>query len=198
MIKKAKSGDTVKVHYIVKSTLRRISMVKRFVICLFGVMATVLLFGGAAESTEVKNEEVKMVSDGNMIKVNYTLTVDGEVIDSSKKGSPLEFKVGSKQVIAGFESAVIGMKMGEKKSFQVVPDQGYGPENPRAIQSVTKDQLPADPKPEVGMALHAKTATGQKLSGRITEIQDDIIVVDFNHPLAGKTLNFEVEIMEIN
>lgn len=173
-------------------------MVKTFVICLLSFMTTGLFFGEAAESTEVKNEEVKMVSEGNMIKVNYTLTVDGQVIDSSKKDSPLEFKVGSKQVITGFESAVIGMRIGEKKSFKVAPGEGYGPENPSAIQKVTKDRLPADPKPEVGMALHAKTATGQTLTGRITEIQDDTVVIDFNHPLAGKTLNFEVEIMEIN
>jgi peptidylprolyl isomerase len=159
---------------------------------------TVLLFGGAAESTEVKNEEVKMGSEGNMIKVNYKLTVDGEVIDSSKKDSPLEFKVGYKQIITGFESAVIGMKIGEKKSFNVAPDEGYGPKNPNAIQRVTKDRLPADPEPEVGMALHAKTPTGQTLTGRVTEIQDDTVVIDFNHPLAGKTLNFDVEIVEIN
>jgi FKBP-type peptidyl-prolyl cis-trans isomerase 2 len=159
---------------------------------------TVLLFGRTAESTEVKNQEVKMVSEGNMIKVNYTLTVDGKIIDSSAKGSPLEFKVGNKQVINGFESAVIGMKIGEKKSFQVAPEEGYGPENPNAIQRVTKDRLPADPEPEVGMALHAKTATGQTLTGMITEIQDNTVVIDFNHPLAGKTLNFEIEIMEIN
>jgi FKBP-type peptidyl-prolyl cis-trans isomerase 2 len=173
-------------------------MAKTSVIYLLGLMTILLLFGGKTEAVEIKNEEVKMVSDGNMVKVNYTLTVDGEVIDSSKKDSPLEFKVGSKQVIAGFESAVIGMKMGEKKSFHVAPDEGYGPENPKAIQKVTKDRLPADPEPEVGMALHAKTPTGQTLTGRITEIQDDTIIIDFNHPLAGKTLNFDVEIVEIN
>jgi FKBP-type peptidyl-prolyl cis-trans isomerase 2 len=159
---------------------------------------TVLLFGGKAESTEAKNKEVKMVSEGNMIKVSYALTVDGKVIDSSKKGSPLEFKVGSKQVITGFESAVIGMKIGEKKSFQVAPDEGYGHENPKAIQELSKDRLPAHLKPEVGMSLHATTPTGQTLTGRITEIQGDTVIVNFNHPLAGKTLNFDVEIVEIN
>jgi FKBP-type peptidyl-prolyl cis-trans isomerase 2 len=174
-------------------------LIKTLAICLVGLMMTVFLFERITEGTEVKkNEEVKMVSEGNVIKVNYTLTVDGNVIDSSTKGSPLEFKVGSKQVISGFESAVIGMKMGDKKSFQVAPDKGYGLENPSAIQRVTRNRLPADQDPQVGMTLYAKTPTGQTLPGRITEIQDDTIVVNFNHPFAGKTLNFDVEIIEIN
>ncbi|MEW6067921.1 MAG: peptidylprolyl isomerase [Nitrospirota bacterium] len=139
-----------------------------------------------------------MITEGSVVKAHYTLTVDGNVVDSSRKSEPFEFHVGSNQVIPGFEKAFIGMKQGEKKSFQVNPDDGYGQENPSAIHKVPKDKLPPDPKPEAGMVLYATTPNGQTINGRIIEIKDDIVVVNFNHPLAGKTLNFEVEVIEIN
>jgi FKBP-type peptidyl-prolyl cis-trans isomerase 2 len=139
-----------------------------------------------------------MVTEGNLVKVIYTLTVDGNVVDSSKEGEPFEFTAGSSQVIPGFEEAILGMQTGEKKSFQVSPEKGYGEENPKGIQKVPRDKLPAEMKPEVGMTLHATMPDGQAIPARIIEIQEDIITIDFNHPLAGKTLNFEVEVVDVN
>jgi len=139
-----------------------------------------------------------MVSEGNLVKVSYTLTVDGNVVDSSQEGKPFEFQVGNKQVISGFEEAIVGMKAGEKKSFEVSPDKGYGQEDPEGIHEVSKDKLSPDVKPEVGMILHAKNPDGQTIVSRIIEVKEDVIAVNLNHPLAGKTLNFEVEVIEIN
>jgi FKBP-type peptidyl-prolyl cis-trans isomerase 2 len=139
-----------------------------------------------------------MVSEGKTVKVNYTLTVDGEVVDSSREGQPFEFCVGSGQVIPGFERALIGMKQGEKKSFKVYPDEGYGQENPQMVYEVSKDMLPPDPKPELGMTLYARDRNGQSIPARITEVKEGTVVINFNHPLSGKTLDFTAEIVEIN
>jgi FKBP-type peptidyl-prolyl cis-trans isomerase 2 len=169
------------------------------IIILTGLMITIFCFIGISEGVEKKpNEEVKMVIEGKLVKVNYTLTVDGNVVDSSKEGEPFEFTAGSSQVIPGFDESIMGMKAGEKKSFQVGPEKGYGEENPKGIQQVPRDKLPADMKPEVGMTLHATMPDGQAIPARIIEVQEDIIVLNFNHPLAGKTLNFEVEVVDVN
>jgi peptidylprolyl isomerase len=138
-----------------------------------------------------------MVSEGKMVKVNYSLTVDGEVIDSSREGQPLAFRIGSGQVIHGFEKALIGMKQGEKKSFKVPPDEGYGQENPGMVHEVSKDMLPPGPKPEAGMILYARDPKGQSIPARITEVKENTVVVNFNHPLSGKMLDFSAEIVEI-
>jgi len=159
----------------------------------------VLCFVGMSEGAEKQNnKEVKVVKDGTLVKVNYTLTVDENVVDSSKEGEPFEFRTGASQVIPGFEEALMGMKAGEKKSFQVSPDKGYGQENPKGIQKVPRDKLPADVNPVVGMTLHAQMPNGQTIPARIIEVKEDVIIVNLNHPLAGKILNFEVEVIEIN
>ena len=138
-----------------------------------------------------------MVAEGKLVKVNYTLTVNGTVVDSSKEDEPFEFRIGDNQVIPGFEEALMGMRAGEKKSFQVTPEKGYGQEDPRRIQTITRDKLPTDRDPEVGMTLHAKMPNGQTIPVRITEVKEDAVVLNFNHPLSGKTLDFNVEVIEI-
>ena len=138
-----------------------------------------------------------MVAEGKLVKVNYTLTVNGTVVDSSKEDEPFEFRIGDNQVIPGFEEALMGMRAGEKKSFQVTPEKGYGQEDPRGIQTITRDKLPTDRDPEVGMTLHAKMPNGQTIPVRITEVKEDAVVLNFNHPLSGKTLDFNVEVIEI-
>lgn len=172
---------------------------KTALIFLTGLMITVFCFTCLSEGAEKQpNEEVKMVTEGKLVKVNYTLTVDGNVVDSSKEGEPFEFTAGNNQVIPGFEESIMGMKAGENKSFQVSPEKGYGQENPKGIQEVPRDKLPADMNPEVGMTLHATMPDGQAIPARITEIREDTIILNFNHPLAGKTLNFEVEVVDVN
>jgi peptidylprolyl isomerase len=142
-------------------------------------------------------KEAIMVSDGNTVKVHYTLTVEGEVVDSSDGKDPLEFEVGSSQVIPGFEKSVVGMKKGDQKSFEISPEDGYGKVDPNGVKEIPRDNLPPDVKPEVGMTLYATSPDGQAIPLKIAEVKENAIVIDMNHPLAGKTLNFEVEVVEI-
>ena len=139
-----------------------------------------------------------MITEGNLVKVSYTLRVDGNIVDSTQEGKPFEFQIGNKQVIPGFEEAIKGMEVGEKKSFEVSPDKGYGYEDPQGMQEVPKNELPPDVKPEVGMMLHGTRPDGQTFAAKITEVKENVIVMDFNHPFAGKTLNFEVDVIEVN
>ena len=138
-----------------------------------------------------------MVADGNVVKLHYTLTVEGKVVDNTREREPFMFLVGAEQVIPGFEKALKGMVVGEKKSFQISPDEGYGQENEEGIDEVFKENLPPDLEPVVGMTLYATGAQGQTIPGRITEVRQDSVVISINHPFAGKTLDYEVEIVEI-
>ncbi len=137
------------------------------------------------------------VTNGNLVKVHYTLTVEGKVVDSSRGQEPWEFHVGMHQAIPGFEKAIKDMKVGEIKSFQVSPDEGYGQDDPEGIYEESRDKLPPDIVPEVGMTLYAYGPNNQCIPARIMEVKKDVVVINFNHPLAGKTLNFEAEIVEI-
>jgi FKBP-type peptidyl-prolyl cis-trans isomerase 2 len=100
-------------------------------------------------------------------------------------------------VVPGFEKAVMGMKVGEKKSFKVKPEEGYGAENPKAIRDIPRKELPADVTPKAGMTLYAQAKNGQHFPVKIVEVKKDVVVMDFNHPLAGKTLNFDVQVIDI-
>jgi FKBP-type peptidyl-prolyl cis-trans isomerase 2 len=165
---------------------------------LLGSMMVLSFWVASSEGAEKeKKEEAVVVSEGKSVKVNYTMSVDGKVMDSSKERGPLEFKAGSHQVIPGFEKAVMGMKVGEKKSVKIGPEDAYGPEDPKGIQNVPKNQLPAGMTPKAGMMLTARGKDGESMPVRIVEVKDDVVVMDFNHPLAGKTLNFDVEVVEI-
>jgi FKBP-type peptidyl-prolyl cis-trans isomerase SlpA len=169
--------------------------------CFFVVVACnqQLSMDTAGDESALKgSKEVNMVQDGSKIKVHYTLTVEGSTVDSSEGKAPLEVTVGQDQLISGFENAMMGMKQGEKKSFTVSPEEGYGPENLEAFKEVPKSQLPEDITPEVGMTLYAKASNGQQIPLNISDVKEDVIIVNMNHPLAGKTLNFDIEIVEIN
>ena len=138
-----------------------------------------------------------IITDGNVVKLHYTLTVEGKVVDNTREREPFMFLVGAEQVIPGFEKALKGMVVGEKKSFQISPDEGYGQENEEGIDEVFKENLPPDLEPVVGVTLYATGAQGQTIPGRITEVRQDSVVISINHPFAGKTLDYEVEIVEI-
>ena len=124
---------------------------------------------------------------------------DGTIFDSSKHGDhshPLNFKVGANMVIPGFEKAVIGMKVDEKKTFNINPEEGYGEIREEFKRKVPKKALP-EGKLEVGMVLGLATPTGEQFPARICEINKEDIVIDLNHPLAGKKLIFDIKILEI-
>lgn len=138
------------------------------------------------------------VKKGDVIRVHYTGTLlDGSQFDSSVGRSPLEFTVGAGQMIAGFDAGVLGMSIGEKKTIQIDPDNGYGQKDPNAIIEFPASNVPEGMQVEVGMKLNLQNQYGQPVPVEVVEVKEDIIIMDANHFLAGKDLLFEVELVEI-
>ena len=144
-------------------------------------------------------KKIKKVEDGNTVKVHYKGTLDtGEQFDSSyDRGEPVTFTVGSGMMIAGFNDGVLGMKVGETKSVSIPPENGYGTHNPEAVQEVTKDNFPSDFQFETGRVVQGTVQNGQPFIATILEEQNETVKLDFNHPMAGKKLNFEIELVSI-
>lgn len=138
------------------------------------------------------------VKQNDTVKVHYTGKLeDGKVFDSSADRDPLEFKVGEGKIIPGFENAVIGMNVGDSKEFKIEPDDAYGQVRNDLFEEVSKQQLPEDLEPKVGMELLSKTPDGQELRVRVSEVKDESIVIDANHPLAGEELYFEIQLVDV-
>ncbi|MCH2441488.1 MAG: peptidylprolyl isomerase [Candidatus Thalassarchaeum sp.] len=138
-----------------------------------------------------------VIDKDTVAAVHYTGTFpDGEVFDSSEGKDPLVFLVGHRQMILGFEEEMMGAAVGEKREFTLTPDRAYGERDDGAIQQVPRDQFPADMPLEIGTMMAAQTEQGP-LPFTITDISDDIVTVDFNHQMAGKTLRFSVEVVEV-
>ena len=138
------------------------------------------------------------VAKGNKVKVEYKGTLeDGTEFDSSAKhGQPLEFEAGAGQMIKGFDEAVMGMEKDEEKNISLTSDKAYGDINAQLVQKIPKDQLPKEQEPKVGMVLGVKLPNGQQIPARITEVSDNDVTLDLNHPLAGKSLNFWIKVVE--
>jgi FKBP-type peptidyl-prolyl cis-trans isomerase 2 len=138
------------------------------------------------------------VQSGNTIKIHYHGKLpDGTTFDSSAGRSPLEFTVGSGQVIKGFDDGVQGMSVGDKKTIEIPYVDAYGPEDPSMIIDFPVERLPEDMKPEIGMQLNMNNAEGQQFPVVITGITEENIILNANHPLAGKDLIFDLELVEI-
>lgn len=138
-----------------------------------------------------------MIQDGNKVKFDYTLTVDGQVADTSAGRGPLEYTHGAGHIIKGLEKELTGMNVGDKKTVVVVPEEGYGVVQEEAIRRVPKTAVGGADQLKVGDMVGASNA-GHTFRAVVKEITDTEVVLDFNHPLAGKTLTFDVEIKEIN
>lgn len=135
---------------------------------------------------------------GDTVKIHYTGTLDdGTEFDSSAGREPLEFTVGSGQVIPGFDRAVEGMNVGDKKSVNISAEDAYGARHEHLVQEVPKSMLPDDLEPAEGMGLQAQGPEGQTINVTVTAVGDETITVDGNHPLAGNALNFDIELVEI-
>ena len=135
---------------------------------------------------------------GDTVRVHYTGKLDDDTeFDSSAGREPLEFALGSGQVISGLDKAVEGMTVGENKSVRIEAEEAYGPREEQLIQEVPKNALPGDMQPSVGMPLQAKGQDGQVIKLVVTAVADESITVDANHPLAGKALNFDIELVAI-
>ncbi len=135
---------------------------------------------------------------GDKVRIHYTGKLDdGTQFDSSRGREPLEFQLGDGAIIPGFEKAVDGMEVGDSKSVTIPPEDAYGERHEQLVQDVPKSALPDEIEPAVGMQLQSQTPDGQVMQLVVTAVADDAITVDGNHPLAGKNLNFDIELVEI-
>jgi len=138
------------------------------------------------------------VKEGDVVRVHYTgKLVNGEQFDSSIGREPLEFTVGAGQMIKGFDAAMPGMNVGEKKSINIAPEDGYGVKNDDAVIEFPKEHVPADMKLEPGMELTLSDPNGNPVPVVVVEVKDEVVILDANHFLAGKELVFDVELVEI-
>ena len=151
-----------------------------------------------AESTRgITLKPGTVIQDGSIVSVEYTLTDDGgAVIDTNVGKEPLTFIEGAGQIVKGLEQELLGLKVGDQKKVRVKPEEGYGLSDPAAFQEIPRDKiLPEGQKP--GAMLMSKAPDGRTIPIRVHEVKDKTVVVDLNHPLAGKTLNFDVKIKDI-
>lgn len=137
------------------------------------------------------------VQDGQVVSMDYTLHVNGEKIDTSEGQGPLEFLQGSGNIIPGLERELYGMAVGENKKVLVTPEDGYGSLDPEAFIDVPKEQFPPEIPLEVGVEIQVRDENGQPMHARIDEVKADTVKLNFNHPLAGKELQFDVTIVSL-
>ncbi len=138
------------------------------------------------------------IKQGDTVRVHYTGKLnDGTVFDSSVGGDPLEFTVGSGQLIPGFEKAVSGLAVGERTTALIPSDEAYGPHRDEGIIQVPRDNIPSEITPEVGQQLQMQTHDGRPVPVVVVAVEDTAITVDANHPLAGKDLTFEIEVVAV-
>jgi FKBP-type peptidyl-prolyl cis-trans isomerase SlyD len=137
------------------------------------------------------------IQNGCRVSLQYTLSLgDGTVVDSNVDGEPLTYTHGEGQIIPGLERELEGLAEGVEQSVTVAPEDAYGPKHAEAIQEVDKSRVP-DGAHRIGAALQGQTADGDVMQARVTEVKDDTVIVDFNHPLAGETLHFHVKVLGV-
>jgi peptidylprolyl isomerase len=141
---------------------------------------------------------MQQAKKGDTVKIHYhgRLT-DGTTFDSSEGREPLEFELGGGQVIPGFDLGVTGMAIGEKKTINIPAAEAYGEKNEEMILEFPRAQFPEDMVPEIGMQLNMSNSQGQNFPVVIVEVKEEVVMLDANHPLAGKELIFDLELVEI-
>jgi FKBP-type peptidyl-prolyl cis-trans isomerase SlyD len=142
-------------------------------------------------------EKPTQAADNLVVTIEYTLTVDGEVVDSSAEGGPLDYLQGHENIIPGLEKEIAGMKIGESKTVVVAPEDGYGLVEPNAVIEVDRGDFPGDVPVEVGVELEITDDEGDMLFATIVEVGSKVVKLDTNHPLAGKELHFEVTVTDL-
>ncbi len=140
----------------------------------------------------------EQVKNGDMVRVHYKGRLEsGDVFDSSEGGEPLEFKVGTNQVIAGFDEGVRGMSVGESRTVEIESEDAYGPRIEQLINHIAREGMNLEEAPEVGMSLMMQMPDGTQIPLTVTEVSDTHVTVDANHPLAGQKLIFDIQLVEI-
>lgn len=141
---------------------------------------------------------MEKVKNGLYVQVDYTGTLsDGEVFDTSNGRPPLEVLMGAGQLIQGFENALMGMEVDEKKTFTLSPEDAYGLHDENLVRNFPRADIPPEMDPQVGQAVTMTTQEGRQIPARITEVDDQKVTVDLNHPLAGKSLTFDIKVVGI-
>lgn len=159
------------------------------------VFSLLMIF--AALSVSSAQAQEKLIENGSVVKFDYTLSSNGETIEQSQPENPLEYTHGSGQIIPGLEEQLVGMKVGDTKEVTVTPDKAYGEYVEEAIQVFPKSSYPEGFQPQQGALIELQGQNGQVIPGIITAIDDESMTVNFNHPLAGKTLVFNVKIVDV-
>lgn len=151
----------------------------------------------AASASVAQTEETAVIESGSAVSIEYTLKLDdGTTVDSNVGKEPLTFKQGTGTILPALEEALLGAKVGDTKEVQLTAEQGYGAVNPDAFQEVPLERLPEDAR-TAGTMLMAGAPDGQEHPVRVHEVKEETIIVDFNHPLAGQALNFDIKILTI-
>jgi FKBP-type peptidyl-prolyl cis-trans isomerase SlyD len=138
------------------------------------------------------------IANGHVVGIDYSLHLgDGRVVDASAPGEPLTYLHGEGQIVTGLETALEGLDVGERKQVVVAPGEGYGEHDPRGVQEVPRTAFPPGFEPKVGMELTAEGPNGEAVPFAIREVRLESVLIDLNHPLAGKTLHFDVTVREV-
>jgi FKBP-type peptidyl-prolyl cis-trans isomerase SlyD len=152
---------------------------------------------GTGSAPAVTLRAGQSIQQGSIVSIEYTLTDEtGNVIDSSAGKEPLTYIQGAGQIVPGLEKELVGLKVGAQKKVSIKPEDGYGPVDPKAFQEIPRDKIPPDAQ-KAGAMLMSQSPDGRAIPIRVHEVKEKTIVVDLNHPLAGKTLNFDVKITDI-
>jgi FKBP-type peptidyl-prolyl cis-trans isomerase 2 len=160
-------------------------------------VAVCVFVAGMVFVAGLSHAEDAVIATGKKVKFDYSLTVDGQVVETTKGKQPLAYTQGQNQLIPGLEKQMAGMKAGEEKSIVVKPEDGYGPVMKEAFREFDKTKLPKDVEPKIGMMLELKDKDGNAYPAVISEVKDKTVMLDFNHPLAGKELKFDVKVVSI-
>jgi FKBP-type peptidyl-prolyl cis-trans isomerase SlyD len=160
-------------------------------------LSSLARLGGGQASQAIALKPGSEVQEGSLVSIEYTLTDEsGAVLDSNVGKEPLTFIHGAGQVVKGLERELAGLKVGDQKKVQVKPEDGYGLTDQKALQEIPREMIPAEAQ-KPGTMLMSKAQDGSAIPIRVHEVKEKTVVVDFNHPLAGKTLNFDVKIKDI-
>jgi FKBP-type peptidyl-prolyl cis-trans isomerase SlyD len=179
-----------------KKLLGLLSVSGAVLVALF-FLTQLSLPGGGQTSPGFTFKPADEIQEGAIVTIEYTLTDDtGAVIDSSTGKEPMTYVHGAGQIVPGLERALNGLKIGDQKKVQVRPEEGYGLPDEKAFREIPKENVPPDAQ-KVGAMLMTKSPDGRMIPIRVHKVTGTTVVVDFNHPLAGKTLNFDVKVKDI-
>lgn len=144
---------------------------------------------------ETKNKPV--IADDVVVTLKYSVSVAGQVVESSADDNPIQFIQGRGDVIPGLENALYGLSVGDQKEFDVAPENGYGEADPDAIAKIPKAEFPPEIPLQPGVELRLKDEQGDELEAQIVTVEDEIVRLNFNHPLAGKELLFAIQVIDL-